>query len=98
MNVDLSEWESLSSKLYEVIYVYEKTTPEQQALLNGNNPHQYPDEREYSEGKGTKRQYLSLFILLYYSKKSLNRFGSLCILDLRLSYSLSICSPKTFLL
>lgn len=69
MNVDLSEWESLSSKLYDVIYVYEKTTPEQQALLNGNNPHQYPNKREFYDGKGTKRQYLSLFILLYSLKE-----------------------------
>lgn len=62
MNVDLSEWESLSSKLYDVIYVYEKTTPEQQALLNRNDPHQYPDDREYSEGKGTKNAKIVSYI------------------------------------
>ena len=38
----------------ELIYTSENITPEQQALLDGNNPRQYPAEREQSEGKGTE--------------------------------------------
>lgn len=37
----------------ELIYTAENITPEQQSLLNGNNPHQYPAERELTEGKGS---------------------------------------------
>lgn len=37
----------------ELIYTSENITPEQQVLLNGNNPRQYPAERE-SAGKGKK--------------------------------------------
>ena len=37
---------SLSEMHDEVIYISEKITPEQQSLLNGNNPHQYTAERE----------------------------------------------------
>lgn len=38
----------------EVIYRSEEITPEQQSLLNGNNPHQYTAERELSEIKDTR--------------------------------------------
>ena len=36
----------------ELIYMSETITPEQQSLLNGNNPHQYTAERELSGNKG----------------------------------------------
>lgn len=36
----------------ELIYTSEEMTPEQQSLLNGNNPHQYTTERESSADKG----------------------------------------------
>ncbi len=39
---------SLSDVHDELIYTSGKITPEQQSLLNGNNPHQYPAERELS--------------------------------------------------
>ena len=37
---------SISDVHDELIYRADKITPEQQALLDGNNPHQYPDGRE----------------------------------------------------
>lgn len=45
---------SLSDVHDELIYTSENITPEQQALLNRNNPYQYPDVREISSGKDTK--------------------------------------------
>ena len=42
---------SLSEVHDELIYTSETITPEQQSLLNGNNPHQYPAEREPSTDK-----------------------------------------------
>ena len=38
----------------ELIYTSETITPEQQSLLNGNNPRQYPANRELSESKDTQ--------------------------------------------
>ena len=48
---------ALSDVHDELIYTAENITPEQQALLNGNNPHQYPAGREQggiSEDKGSE--------------------------------------------
>lgn len=48
---------ALSDVHDELIYTAENITPEQQALLNGNNPHQYPAGREQggvSESKGSE--------------------------------------------
>ena len=39
---------SLSEAQDELIYTSKKITPEQQSLLDGNNPHQYPAGRESS--------------------------------------------------
>ena len=38
----------------ELVYTAENITPEQQALLDGNNPHQYPAGREQSVGKDSE--------------------------------------------
>lgn len=38
----------------ELIYTSETITPEQQSLLDGNNPHQYPANRELSGSKDTQ--------------------------------------------
>lgn len=43
--------EALSDVHDELIYKSDTITPEQQSLLNGNNPHQYPATRELSDGK-----------------------------------------------
>ena len=43
---------TLSEAQNEAIYTSDKITPEQQSLLDGNNPHQYPAEREIIDGKG----------------------------------------------
>lgn len=45
--------ERISDVHDELIYTSETITPEQMALLNENNPHQYPSERESSESKDT---------------------------------------------
>ena len=46
---------STISKIHEeVIYESEKITPEQQALLDGHNPHQYLAEREPADKGNTK--------------------------------------------
>lgn len=42
---------SLSEAQDELIYTSKKITPEQQSLLDGNNPHQYPAGRESLEDK-----------------------------------------------
>ena len=47
--------DSLSEVHDELVYVSETITPEQQSLLNGNNPHQYPAARESSTGKGSSK-------------------------------------------
>ncbi len=44
---------SLSEVHDKLIYTSETITPEQQSLLNGNNPHQYTAERELSTDKGS---------------------------------------------
>lgn len=44
---------SISEVHDELIYVSKNITPEQQSLLNGNNPHQYPDAKELSTDKDT---------------------------------------------
>ena len=44
---------TLSEVHDELIYTSETITPEQQSLLNGNNPHQYTAEQELSKDKGT---------------------------------------------
>ena len=46
--------------------VSDKITPEQQALLNRNNPHQYPNEREFYEGKRTKNSKIVSYIPIIY--------------------------------
>ena len=46
---------SISEVHDEIIYKNPKITPEQEALLGGTNPHQYPAERELSADKGTKK-------------------------------------------
>ena len=46
---------ALSNVHDELIYVSETITPDQQALLNGNNPRQYPANREFSGGKGSEK-------------------------------------------
>ena len=38
----------------ELVYTAENITPEQQALLDGNNPHQYPAGREQSVVKDSE--------------------------------------------
>lgn len=45
--------ERISDVHDELIYTSETITPEQMALLDENNPHQYPSERESSESKDT---------------------------------------------
>lgn len=45
---------TLSEVHDKLIYQSPTITPEQQALLNGNNPHQYPTEQELSIDKGNK--------------------------------------------